>query len=352
MKIIGQATPFLGVVVTLCLLRSVAGEVADVRTMQGDDVPYPLARKIPKSHRVRGGGAAKAAVKSQTREERELKREIDIEIESEVIANNRRELRRIHEETTGGELTERDIDEAISEAHSRVLNGVDNDGGDAQKRLFDRENFRFVKDVNDVHEISAPYFDREGRQWHRSLAASADLVISGNSPGWDHNFGRNEFYCVAIKEIGYDYQPQEGTGLVLRECYRTRQEMIALTYASKEFVFNGVDGVYWDWCATAANPKKSKLFVAHCDVTNPLQLWNLFNTDSSGTWRPDIDASRCVSAGKKNEKLKLKKCSDKDKKREAQTWVYCRQVTACAFDSDTNLIKVDCKLENVCPNRP
>jgi len=260
--------------------------------------------------------------------------------ESELVTNSRRKLRRLHLEATGKELTEENIDAAIDKART-----------EATGRWEEEYERTFVQNFTNIGEHQV-HTSKKGRRWTQVVASKDGILISGLSPGWPHNTGRNEFYCVGIDDIGHNNLPDQKTKLVLLDCRKTFKEQIGLTYKDKEIIFNELDGVFWDWCATASNARKSKIFVNQCDFVDPFQVWSLLTDDN--TWRPDVDKTKCVSAKPPSAgrsgggRLKLATCSKNEKKREAQVFIYCEQKTKCEFDTVTDKIKLDCKIQDEC----
>ena len=267
--------------------------------------------------------------------------EVNHEKERESVAYNREEIKHLHFEATGKELTEEDIDAAIKEAR--------NIGPGRWEEGYKRN---YVQNITDMPENHI-HIDKQGRRFMQLVPKSDNaILVSGLSPGWPHNSGRSKFYCVTIDDIQEDGLPKKKEKLVLKDCKDVFDEQTSVQYSSssRELKF-ALDGLYWEWCVGASN-RKSKMYVDICDEKNPLQVWDLFKTDN--TWRPDVDTSRCVTAtppkaGRRGGgKLKLTKCSQEDKKREAQVFIYCIERKQCTFIPATDKLKLTCKFEDDC----
>ena len=117
-------------------------------------------------------------------------------------------------------------------------------------------------------------------------------------------------------------------------------------------MFHEVDQIFWNWCANANNAKKSAINVDICDYANEYQVWNIYVADN--TWRPDVDGVNYVEANPSKSgangggQLKIIHCTDKDKKIQAQVFLWCKEITKCKFDKDTVFLIDDCYREDEC----
>ena len=62
----------------------------------------------------------------------------------------------------------------------------------------------------------------------RIASKTKGVLVTGLSPGWDWNSGRNKFYCVGIDDLGKDRLPKRRKRLVTKDCAKTQYKLIAL----------------------------------------------------------------------------------------------------------------------------
>lgn len=262
----------------------------------------------------------------------------------EEAARNRADLKRRYFEFHGKELTEEMLENAIAEARER-----------GPKRFEEGYEMRLTRALPGLEEHVQEHavHPRTGRKL-QVIGNGAGIIVSALSPGFRWNYGRNEFYCAGFDEIAPKFLPKVGTKLTMLDCYNTPIEQINVDYTvDGELLFDFIDGVYWDWCASTKNVRKGRLTCDKCDITDPLQQWNILSdTASDGTWRPRDDDFRCVTgkppkSGKNGGgRLKLTSCTTKKKSRQAQTFVYCRDSSNCDIDDASGYI--DCIIQDQC----
>ena len=317
------------------LLAAVTGPLA-ILSFEADDevklLPAAYKRGLPQW------------TEQQLENRQHLQRQI--KEEEQEITSNHAEWKRRHLEVTGNELTDEDIDEAIRSAKER-----------GPQRFGEGYQVYLTKNITGLEEFYRPTIEEEveimGRRRTAVAAKSKGVLVSGLSPGWEWNSGRNEFYCVGINDLGKDKLPKSRARLEMKDCYKTRYELISLEYTvHREIVFNDLDQTSWNWCAGAKNARKSGINVDICDFEDEFQVWDLLTNDN--TWRPDVEGNNCVeakpskSAAGGGGRLKIRQCTNKDKNRQAQVFLWCKQISKCVFDKDTGFMKDTCYLEDDC----
>lgn len=262
----------------------------------------------------------------------------------EQIEYNRADLKRRYFEFHGVELTDEMLDKAVADAREK-----------GPKRFEEGYKMRLKAKLPGLEEHQEEHsVHRETGRRLQTVTRGFGIIVSALSPGWQWNYGRNEFYCAGFDEIKPPFLPKEGTKITMLDCYNTRYEQISIQYTNDdELIFPDIDGVYWDWCSATNNARKGKLRCERCDITDPLQQWTLLDADSSdGTWRPREDDFRCVTGRPPKSgrdgggRLKLRACSTKKKTRQAQTFVFCRDTGNCDINDDSGFI--DCIIEDEC----
>ena len=251
--------------------------------------------------------------------------------EDALIVKNREELKRTHLEATGRDLSDDDIDGAIRSAHERGFQivapgqNVTWEEGGSRKLLAQKKNYVFV---------------------------------SGLSPGWDENYGRNEFYCAAVKKINWKtMRPKKGERLVLSDCFKTNDAQILFNYQTlgRLMAVKILDIIgQKDWCLETRNNSTSKLYINRCELSNVLQQFSF--DDTQKTWGLEVIKNeipgKCFTAkppkaGKNGGgRIQLQNCTDTGRTREAQVFRPCEIRSGCTFDGTTNFL--NCDLEARC----
>ena len=259
---------------------------------------------------------------------------------------DREELKERYLREAGRELTDVEIDTAVEEARRRAH----------------PKRFGPGREPRLTNETDGTLISRSLEERRRKLVVSKNrdyVLVSGASPGWYENPGRNEFYCASVKKIERrTLRPKRGQKLTLSDCYDTPEPNIHFEYkASLELVAVKIDGFAHIWCLGVKNVNSdSKIQIDHCDTMDDKQLWDLYENDN--TWQPNIlvtsPQKKCVtahpikSASRGGGKLKLKDCSVDPPVRSAQVFYACESVTNCDFDEALGFL--ECILEERCTN--
>ena len=320
-------------VVLACLVAPILDAVLTAANADRED-----NRAVPKGADTRRGYSGRSSMRREEgrREEEYDDDDYNYHDEDTLIAKNRKELKRMYLEATGRELMDDDIDGAIRSAHERGLQIVAT-GWDA------------------VWEEEGRLLEGGGQAYSRKLlATNKDYVfVSGLSPGWDENYGRNEFYCAAVKKIKWrTMRPKRGERIVLSDCSDTSEASTSFRYnAGKDIKAKKIDTVAHNWCLETRNNSTSKLYINHCDIFNPLQLfafddakktWGLENGEPNKCFTAEPPKSRRKGKGS----IKLQNCTEEGRTREAQVFRPCETKTGCTFDAVTNFLV--CDLEARC----
>mmetsp|Transcript_21119 Transcript_21119/g.42572 ORF Transcript_21119/g.42572 Transcript_21119/m.42572 type:complete len:314 (-) Transcript_21119:150-1091(-) len=253
-------------------------------------------------------------------------------LEDEFRANRALLKEEYYHRTRGGTLTDEDIDAALANATVNVV--------------FTRPIPGYEDYYQEYKEAEASFAARGGRRRLQvGVVNPSHILISLYSPGWLHNFGRNEYYCIGIDKINTKTKmPWKRNKLTMLPCEQPSiLEQIGLIYDTRfttiEFAIQSSD-IWWPWLITVNNPRSGKLFAAKEDLEDPLQLWDILAADR--TIRPVTqarsDVPTCVqakpprSAKQGGGQLKLAKCAADGRKRQAQTFHLCSLNSRCDFD--------------------
>lgn len=191
---------------------------------------------------------------------------------------------------TETELTDADVDRLINEAIAKAQ---------ANSPRFGEEGFQWtlMRPIKGLEEYYDPN-ERE-RVLSHTLTTTANVhLVSGQSPGWSWNFGRNEYYCVSVDIYGWQYYPTVGSDLKLLECTNVYPRQYAFRYSrDDEMRFYGFDDPFWDWCAETSEPGNGTVRINKCNTTDERQQFSILGGNADNSWRPKInDAIACITA--------------------------------------------------------
>lgn len=239
------------------------------------------------------------------------------------VEDNLADLKRQYFEFHGKELTDEMIEAALEKAHADA--GGKAFGPDRKIHMygsvdeFDRESTPDnVVWMDEVDSEDHPDYQHRHLLTHRRtqvVRRQNMYIVAGNSPGWQNNRGRNEFFCVSLYSLDkQNYLPQMGEMVTLRNCYTTPGKAIALRYANDFTIRTLNDNIYYTWCIRVKKPKKNQeARIDTCNFFDPNEVWNLFVADR--TWRPgeNADLDLCMTSQNNPSdggKLQLEMCDE------------------------------------------
>lgn len=252
------------------------------------------------------------------------------------VDTNMANLKRQYFDFHGKELTDEMIEAALDKAHADA--GGKAFGPDRKIHMygsvddFDRESTPDnVVWMDEVHSEDHPDYQHRHLLTHRrtQVVRRQDMyIVAGNSPGWQNNRGRNEFFCVSLYSLDkQNYLPEMGEMVTLRNCYTTPGKAIALRYANDFSIRTLNDNIYYTWCIRVKKPNKNQeARIDTCNFFDPNEVWNLFVNDR--TWRPgeNADLDLCMTSQNNPSdggKLQLEMCDEQynfpnDRRRQRQ----------------------------------
>eukprot|EP00566_Odontella_aurita_P021065 CAMPEP_0113597446 /NCGR_PEP_ID=MMETSP0015_2-20120614/41006_1 /TAXON_ID=2838 /ORGANISM="Odontella" /LENGTH=371 /DNA_ID=CAMNT_0000505293 /DNA_START=79 /DNA_END=1195 /DNA_ORIENTATION=+ /assembly_acc=CAM_ASM_000160 len=276
-----------------------------------------------------------------------------------LIERDTRLLKEEYYNATGQELTDQDITNALSKAlHEKLA------------VIFKTGNFTaFARDAKTDNESSEKDRRRMQEQGYRRVQSlisrnRAYFYISGDSPGYEWNYGRNEFYCLAIKKFrrgkNSEVKLKRNEPLTLKNCKDTRIEEMVTSYQNDyKVTMNQMRNPFSSWCLTVKKVEiGQQLRVDHCNsdtATNGNQKWSIFKgfpREGGQVMKPKTATDLCVTlkppkSGKRGGgKATLQKCATQSEKdRNSQAMISCEATTS---NSATNR----CKYIQLTPNAP
>jgi len=318
----------------------------DEQAGRGDpqDYPYPISRRVTRRMR-------------EAREERAQTEERRLEEEHAEVLKNRANLKREYYEKIGEELTDAMMDAALDKAWD-----------ERPKWFEDGHKFHLVSKIPGLEEHYTPpsrkLRSKRMLQVNEVTQGDKGMLVSALSPGWDWNYGMNEFLCVGFDQIKPSFLPKPGQRLKMIDCKLAPALQSGLKYtSSNELKWQNADKIFWDWCIETNKVRNGVLKVDTCKSENPLQQWLLVHVKGQsskvgdGTWRPLVDETRCVTgypskAGQQGGgRIKLSSCTTQGKNRMAQTWIWCKDVTnKCEIEVDPGNDSgyIDCSIKTEC----
>jgi len=239
------------------------------------------------------------------------------------VETNLADLKRQYFEFHGKVLTDDMIEAALKKAHADA--GGKAFGPDRKIHMygsvddFDRESTpENVVWMDEVDSEDHPDYQHRRLLTHRRtqvVRRQNMYIVAGNSPGWQNNRGRNDFFCVSLYSLDkQNYLPQMGEMVTLRNCYTTPGKAIALRYADDFTIRTLNDNIYYTWCIRVKKPKKNQeARIDTCNFFDPNEVWNLFVADR--TWRPaeNADLDLCMTSQNNPSdggKLQLEMCDE------------------------------------------
>lgn len=311
----------------------------------------------------------------------------DIDID-EILEDNMRLLREDFYRVAGRELTDQEMADAMSKAMQEQLPGLFRDGKLSRSRGLKNGILGSEDERRRMREQGI-------RQVQQVPSGGTYIMVTGQSPGWSYNYGRNEFYCLAMvwERMGMQRLPPRKSPFTIKDCLERRAEEIVMAYTSQgDLILDELSDVFWNWCVSSPGPNITEnataLMVDHCDVTNPLQTWTLLSGDN--TMRPNADPLLCVTAnppisgkvggvrrrlGKKKRKKRrrrrhwkqsqnyfnaattaaaepiFRQCSTDEDERPQQIFVACRLTGSCrVVDLGGSSTYVECDISAACEN--
>jgi len=237
------------------------------------------------------------------------------------VDTNLADLKRQYFDFHGTELTDGMIEAALEKSHGDA--GGKAFGPDRKIHMygsvdeFDRESTpQNVVWMDEVDSEDHPDYQHRHLLTHRRtqvIRRQNMYIVAGNSPGWQNNRGRNEFFCVSLYSLDkQNYLPQQGEMVTLRNCYTTPGKAIALRYANDFTIRTLNDNIYYTWCVGVKKPNKNQeARIDTCNFFDPNEVWNLFVSDR--TWRPgeNADLDLCMTSQNNPSdggKLQLERC--------------------------------------------
>ena len=222
------------------------------------------------------------------------------------VDTNMANLKRQYFDFHGKELTDEMIEAALEKAHADA--GGKAFGPDRKIHMygsvddFDRESTPDnVVWMDEVDSEDHPDYQHRHLLTHRRtqvVRRQNMYIVAGNSPGWQNNRGRNEFFCVSLYSLDkQNYLPEMGEMVTLRNCYTTPGKAIALRYANDFSIRTLNDNIYYTWCVRVKKPNKNQeARIDTCNFFDPNEVWNLFVADR--TWRPgeNADLDLCMTS--------------------------------------------------------
>lgn len=292
--------------------------------------------------------AAPTAVRQPTERMLKEKQELD-----EGYENLRQQFR---DANGGRDFTTDELREAIERAHAEA--------GTRGEADFPTNRHLFVQGVpeSERRRHLAEHADREAYKESRRMQTirKADgFIVSGASPGFSWNAGRNTFYCAAVPHVDRNQRnTRRRQKMTLKNCYTSPADEIITKYTDdQELWMKRIDTVYFDWCLESKKIRRNKAIqLNYCDVYDETQVFELLGNDDS--WRPTADTTLCVTCQNHNcasggGKLRYKSCSSdlsgNNKYRGGQAFIFCFLGTSCAVDNEFN--RIDCRIEERCGSK-
>mmetsp|Transcript_42481 Transcript_42481/g.128915 ORF Transcript_42481/g.128915 Transcript_42481/m.128915 type:complete len:416 (-) Transcript_42481:271-1518(-) len=318
----------------------------DEEGWQGDrqEAPYPMNNRIVRRMK-------------EAREETAQMLERRAEKEHAEVLKNRADLKREYYEKIGKELTDAMIDVALDEAWEERPKWFENG-----------HKLHLVSKIPGLEEHYTPpsrkLRSKRMLQVNEVTQGDKGMLVSALSPGWDWNYGMNEFLCVGFDQIKPSFLPKPRQKVKMVDCQLTPALQTGMKYTSNnDIVWQNTDKIFWDWCVETNKVRNGMIRVDTCKLDNPLQQWLLVHVKGQsgkvgdGTWRSLVDENYCVTgkpskAGRQGGgRLKMSKCTSRGKRRMAQTWIWCKDINSkCEIevDKDNDSGYIDCSIKTEC----